>query len=177
MVSVCACSGQPIMLDETTNIAFLSGTSVVQDAGARDGACIFRSAAASGGTMWFGPYTAIPAGNYLVSFRMKVASNASGAPLIYLDVSSPTPGLVFSPLHITPNMFSKSGAWEIFTIPVTIPHGAQALEFRGLGFQSGVTDLSLDYIEINRGDVAGIYTPDFALTNNGRLGIGMGQPK
>ncbi|SES20108.1 hypothetical protein [Pedobacter rhizosphaerae] len=173
-----ACSrAQIIFLDENKNLTRVAETVLLADQTAQDGQCIFRPASAVSSTMWYGPYLPLSAGQYLVSFRLKVASNASTAAVLSVDIVSASGAETYGGMWIAPNMFKNSNSWELFTIPVTIPNGITNLEVRGITFQTGITDVSLDYVQISPAGINGIYTSDFTLTNKGDLGLGTMSPK
>ena len=168
---------QIIFLDENKNLTRITETVLLADQTAQDGQCIFRPAGAGSNVMWYGPYMPLPAGQYLVSTRLKVASNTATAALLRIDVVSASGAEIYGGIWIAPNMFKNSNSWELFTIPVTIPNGISNLEVRGISFQTGITDVSLDYIQISPAGINGIYTSDFTLSNKGDLGLGTTSPK
>ncbi|WP_443946582.1 hypothetical protein ACJVDH_05585 [Pedobacter sp. AW1-32] len=164
--------------DETQSIAVLApNNQVVADASANGGSCIFRSASTPSETMWFGPYAELPGGNHNVSFRLKVSDNSSSAGVIFIDVVSSQGGSIYARLWVKPNMFKQANTWEFITLPVNIPNNVSGIEFRGLNFQSGIANLSLDYIQVTPGNSQGIYASDFTLTNSGMMGLGTSTPK
>ena len=162
---------------DENSLAKEAGTVIVQDAAANGGAFIFRPASAPSATMWFGPYSALKGGSYLFQFRMKVASNASSAYLLHLDIVSAYGGTVYASLDIRPNMFKNSNEWQLIAIPVSIPDNISNYEIRGVGFQSGVTDVSLDYVSLIPGSINSNYSNDFTITGAGQVGIGTTSPE
>lgn len=158
------------VVDES-NLAFGSGTSVVSDPTANGGNAIFRASAAGSSNMWWGPYVHLQGGSYLIQFRLKVASNTLSSSLLNLDVVDNYGATSYGLLSISPNMFRNSNEWQVFTIPVQIPDNNNYIEIRGLGFQGGITDVSLDYINIMPGDARGLYSNEYTVTGNGAVGI------
>jgi len=152
-------------------------TTVVQDLTAHEGAAIYRSASAPGNTMWFGPYESIQPGNYLVQFRMKVSSNQSASLLLTADLVSSAGGYIHGSIDIKPNMFRNNNEWQLFTLPIQIIGNISNFEIRGMAFQTGVTDVYLDYITLLPGDSRGFYSKDFTVTGKGSVGIGTPDPK
>jgi len=159
------------------NLARPDGTSIVSDPTAFRGNAIFRPSTANSNTFWYGPYSHLQGGNYLIQFRMKVSSNFSDALLLTIDIVSFSGAGRFGSLDIKPNMFRNSNEWQVFTIPVQIPDNINDWEIRGIDFRGGITDISLDYITITPGDARGFYSPEFTVTAKGSVGIGTTDPK
>jgi hypothetical protein len=156
-------------------LALAGGTTLVSDPSAQGGSAIFRPASSSSDTYWFGPYTNIPAGSYTVQVRLKVASNAPDAFLFVIDISNPSGG-TYANLDIKPNMFRESNRWQIFSFPVIVPVATTQLEFRGMAFQSGITDVFLDYVNVVQSDTRGFYSNEYTLDGMGNMGIGTNSP-
>lgn len=152
------------------------GTNIVEDLTAHHRSAIYRSASAASNTIWFGPYKPIQSGNYLVQFRMKVGSNQSSSLLFTADVVSSSGGYYYGSIDIKPNMFRKDNEWQLFIIPVQIIGNINDFEIRGISFQTGVTDVFLDYITLVPGDARGFYSKDFTVTGHGIVVIGTANP-
>lgn len=159
------------------NLTLTDGTSIVEDLTAHDRSAIYRSASTAGNTIWFGPYKQIQPGNYLVQFRLKVGSNQSSSLLFTADVVSSSGGYYYGSIDIKPNMFRNNNEWQLFTMPVQIIGNINDFEIRGISFQTGVTDVFLDYIILVPGDARGFYSKDFTVTGNGNVSIGIADPK
>ncbi|WP_158800292.1 hypothetical protein [Pedobacter sp. L105] len=159
------------------NLPLDPGSSIITDVTAQGGVAIFRSASAPSGTFWYGPYKHFLGGNYLIQFRMKVASNLSNLPLLNLDVFSISNGLEYGVITIKPSDFRISNGWQLFTIAVQIPDNVPDIELRGTSFFSGITDVSMDNVTILPGDVRGLYSNEFTITGTGKVGIGTVDPK
>ena len=127
----------------------LSGGTSVTDAKATHGNAYQRLSTSSSGTMWFGPYTTFPPGNYIAHFRLKVASNSSTSTIIYIDVTNS----VSSGINVSPSQFAASNQYKYFKIPFIIENSSASVELRGLSFVSGITDLYFDHILILPGEV------------------------
>ena len=153
------------------------GTLQVADATANGGAVLMRPASAGGGTFFYGPYTSLKGGDYLVQFRLKVASNAGSSVLFNVDLVSSAGGVVHNRLEIRTDMFKNSNQWELITMPVQLADNISGYEVRGVGFSGGVTDVYLDYVNVVPGTVMNVYSDDFTISGNGNVGIGTFNPK
>lgn len=153
------------------------GGSLVSDPTAKGGTAMFRSTSSGNNTFWYGPYNHIPAGNYIMQVRLKVSSNQVDSRLLTLDVNNGANGYVFASLPIKPNMFKTSNEWQIFSFPFQIPESGTMTELRGVGFQSGLTDIYMDYVNIVPDDSKGIYSDDLTIDGNGNVGIHTATPK
>lgn len=163
--------------DETTGLNKESETLIVNDVTANKGTCLFRPATASLTTFWYGPYVHIPAGNYLVQFRMKVASNASSSVLVDLDVVGDHGGAAFRQFGLKPNMFKSSGEWQLISLPVAIPDNFTNIEIRGMTFRPGITDVYFDYVQVVPSDTKGIFSDELTISGNGNVGLGTTSPR
>ena len=120
-------------------------STTVGNSDATNGNAKRRLATAPGGTMWYGPYTTIPAGTYIAHFRLKVADNSSGAQILTIDVTNVVSA---GGVAIRPNAFAASNRYQYFKIPFTVTDPTSVIEFRGLSFVGGVTDIYLDHVMI-----------------------------
>lgn len=172
-------SQQPLLTDyqfDESNLAYLHfGATLIDDASASGGKAIYQTTNGAS-TFWFGPYSQIKGGQYLVSFRLKVSSNASNLSFCYLDLVGLSGGQNFKSLPIKPSMFKNSNEWQLISFPVNIPNGVNDLEVRCIGFQTGISDLYLDYITIKPFDLQGYYSSSIAIEANGKVGIGTSNP-
>jgi hypothetical protein len=116
------------------------------DAKATNGNAKKRASGASSNTFFYGPYATLPAGNYVAGFRMKVTSNASSSRIVSIDVSNVT--ATSGAGALAPNNFTSSDAYQYFKIYFTVANPSAQIEFRGLSFVSGITDIFLDHILI-----------------------------
>jgi hypothetical protein len=118
----------------------------VTDAQATNGDAKRRLSSAPSTTFFYGPYTTIPAGTYIAYFRLKVTSNASASNILYMDITNVIiPG---GGITINPNSFTTSNRYQYFKIPFIVTDPTNVIEFRGLSFVSGITDLFLDHVMI-----------------------------
>lgn len=175
--SIFSQDAMPIFRWDERNLTLTEGTNIVEDLTAHDCSAIYRSASAASNTIWFGPYKPIQSGNYLVQFRLKVSSNQSSSLLFTADVVSSSGGYYYGSIDVKPNMFRKDNEWQLFTMPVHIIGNINDFEIRGISFQTGITDVFLDYITLVPGDARGFYSKDFTVTGNGNVSIGIADPK
>jgi hypothetical protein len=122
---------------------------------------------------------------------MKVASNSSTSNLGQIDIiGTNTLGSAFS---ITPNMFETSNRYQYIDIPFTVNGSSANIEFRGIGFNSGITTTYLDHIivrplakdythlipESKTFNVYyhGVATPRFTINTSGNIGVGVASPR
>ena len=118
----------------------------VSDAQATNGDAKRRLSSAPSTTFFYGPYTTIPAGTYIAYFRLKVTSNASASNILYMDITNVIiPG---GGITINPNSFTTSNRYQYFKIPFIVTDPTNVIEFRGLSFVGGITDIFLDHIMI-----------------------------
>jgi hypothetical protein len=116
------------------------------DAKATNGNAKKRASGASSNTFFYGPYITLPAGNYVAGFRMKVTNNSSSSRIVSIDVSNVT--ATSGAGALAPNNFTSSDAYQYFKIYFTVANPSAQIEFRGLSFVSGITDIFLDHILI-----------------------------
>ena len=168
-------SSLPSYFFDESSLALESQTSIVSDPTANGGNAIRRLATSSNNAMWYGPYTSMKGGDYLVQVRLKT-SNGSSASVFFIDVVSHSGNITYASLDIKPSMFKESGKWQLFTLPVQLPEGIADYEVRGVGFQTGVADIYLDYINIIPGGITGTTSSDFTINSKGDVGIGTTTP-
>jgi hypothetical protein len=180
-VIFCRCFAQgsisTVFQDESNGLNVIEGTTMVSDAKANGGTCMFRSAGAAGGTFWAGPYISVSAGSYLFQVRIKVSSNSSSSNLFLLDIVSQYGIVMHGGLWITPNMFKTNNEWQLITIPVSIPHGITNLEMRGMNFQPGITDVYIDYVQLIPLGFSSFYSEELTISGKGDVGIGTITPR
>jgi hypothetical protein len=157
---------------DESKLALNSGTTTTGDVTADGGTAIVRTASQSSGGMWYGPYITLPAGNYIVQYRVKVSSNTSSATLITLDATNAIGANSYGRIVVHPNDFRASGDWELFSLPITVDNNQTNIEFRGLNFASGITDFYLDYVNVLPGDTRGYSSSQLSISPNGNIGIG-----
>ena len=116
----------------------------VTDAKATNGTAKKRASGASSNTFFYGPYHTLPAGNYVAGFRMKVANNSSSSRIVSIDVSNVV--AVSGASALAPNNFASSDTYQYFKIYFTVADPTAQIEFRGLSFVTGITDIFLDHI-------------------------------
>lgn len=166
-----------IFQDESNGINANQGTTIISDAKANGGTCMFRPATAVASAVWYGPYVSVMAGDYLVQARIKVSSNTSTSNLFVIDVVSQAGAVTHSAMVISPIMFKASDHWQIITFPVAIPHGITNLEIRGMAFQPGVTDVYFDYAQLIPSSLPGLFSEELTISGKGDIGIGTTTPK
>jgi hypothetical protein len=162
---------------DENKLTLTSGTSTVSDSTADGGIAVERKAGQSSGGMWYGPYVNLPGGNYIVQYRVKVASNASTSAVITLDATSNSGRNSYGSIVVHPTDFRASGDWETFSLPIKIDNNQDGIEFRGLNFNTGITDFYLDYVNVIPGDVRGFVSQQFTVIPNGKVGIGTAAPR
>jgi hypothetical protein len=164
---------------DETKLALTTGTVTVSDSTADAGIAMQRTASQGAGTVWFGPYITLPAGNYTVQYRVKVASNTSPHVVITLDAVNAVNmvgAASYGHIEVHPSDFRSSGDWETFSLPITVANNDSNIEFRGINFVPGITDFSLDYVNVIPGDVRGYSSPQLTFVPNGNVGIGTTAP-
>jgi len=166
-----------IFQDESNGLNANQGTTIISDAKANGGTCMFRPATAAASAIWFGPYVSVMAGDYLVQARIKVSSNTSTSGLFAIDVVSQAGAVTHSAMVISPIMFKASDHWQIITFPVAIPHGITNLEIRGMAFQPGITDVYFDYAQLIPSSLPGLFSEELTISGKGDIGIGTITPK
>lgn len=104
-----------------------------------------RATSPSQNTFWFGPYDALPPGNFTVSFRLKVSSLVN-EPVVTLDVL--TQGKIIATTdRIHSSDFAEAGVWQNFTLQFELKQPVLDIEFRGMDV-TNVTDIYMDYVEV-----------------------------
>lgn len=162
---------------DESKLALYPSTTIVADPTAEGGNAIFKGVNTPSETIWYGPYVNLQAGNYMVQIRLKVSSNSSNTSLFFFDAVSNLGSTIYARLTISPNMFRNSNEWQLFTVPIELPENVSGLELRGMNFQSGITDVWFDYIQILPGDLRGNYSNEFTITGKGEVGIGTSDTK
>jgi len=107
-----------------------------------------------GAILWFGPYTGLPAGKYLLTLRLKVVAHGNIRavdPVLRIDVYGFISGTSFLRKTIY-YIEVKSGDWLNISLIIDIPR-ADKFEFRGFSMGKPVT-IYLDLITIKQ---LGIY--------------------
>jgi hypothetical protein len=122
-------------------------------------------------TAWYGPYTPLQAGSYLVQVRLKVSDNSSNVIFGRLDLSSNTTG-VAGYRDIRPSDFYKAGEWQIFEFVAVVPSNVTDIEARCMDFKYSYTDLYVDYISLTR--LGEFSRADFFVTGSGNSNVGIG---
>lgn len=114
------------------------------------GKMIQRLSTAPDNTMWYGPYTTIPGGNYWALYRLKVTNNSSSDIFLRVDAYCARGGgytlLGYKDLH--PNDFAAPNTWQIFAVPVEIRNNDTLIELRGMGFIHGKTTVCCDWVAL-----------------------------
>ena len=118
----------------------------VTDTAATNGNAKRRLSSAASTTFFYGPYTTIPAGTYIAYFRLKVTNNSSSSSILYMDITNVViPG---GGVTIAPNSFAASNRYQYFKIPFIVTDPTAIIEFRGLSFVGGITDIFLDHVMV-----------------------------
>jgi hypothetical protein len=161
----------------------------VSDSQASDGAAAVRYSSEGNNTFFYGPYTTLEPGSYVAKFRLKVASNASGSFIGYIDVSGTN--VSGTDVSLRPNMFPTGGDYYYIDVPFTCNGSASGIEFRWIDWRSGITDTYLDHILItSQAREDKVYVPDggnytiyeaqlprlFIANGTGNVGIGTTSP-
>jgi subtilisin family serine protease/outer membrane protein assembly factor BamB len=88
---------------------------------------------------------------YVATFRLKVSSNVSANPVVYVDVTY-NAGTVLQSRSIRASDFAQSDAWQNFQLTFFVPRSlTYGLEFRVQNWNNGVTDAYVDRISVSHG--------------------------
>ena len=97
-------------------------------------------------TMWFGPYTFLPKGNYSVIFNLRVSPvPPPSVPVIRLDAVWNSSNSILTERTVLSNDFVNGTG--VFTLNISISHPIFDLEFRGT-YPTNMTTLTLDGITV-----------------------------
>jgi hypothetical protein len=105
----------------------------------------------------FGPWTtqewndtSMLGNNYTAYFRLKVTSNVSSSNVVYIDTAYDC-GTVLDSMTIQANNFTSPNTWQEFQLSFTLPDSLTCgLEFRLQNKNNGVTDISADYVLLEK---------------------------
>ena len=98
-------------------------------------------------TIWFGPYTILPPGYYIVVFRIKFLNITNlNTRIITLDVTSNSGSKILAFLNIFPQDV-KEDTWVEITIPLYITSYEYYVEFRGVNAKREAI-IFLDYVKV-----------------------------
>ncbi|MEM2569197.1 MAG: DUF2079 domain-containing protein [Candidatus Bathyarchaeia archaeon] len=106
---------------------------------------VFKVSSTSTKVIWYGPYVALPPGNYTARFRIKVDQILNGK-LIDLEVYSRYAGRI-ALRSIYGEEISGSSMWHTFYVAFNLKSRVSDVEFRGVSSGNNVT-ICLDYIEV-----------------------------
>jgi hypothetical protein len=137
---------------ESSMITKPSGTAVYTDATAAGGYCIRRLSAAATADMWDFIDAVRPGadavGTHYIYLRMKVASNVSPNTVLTLAVWDENASSNVTTCSLKPDMFRASDAWQFVSMRLDGVRGHE-YKIRGNSFQTGITDVYLDWIGVS----------------------------
>ena len=96
---------------------------------------------------WFGPYVALPPGNYIATFRIKIDQSAS-AYLLTLDIASDKGRVILGRRYLY-GFEIEPGKWTNITVAFSMDELWTDVEFRGMRV-SNFTNIYFDYVEIRQ---------------------------
>lgn len=124
-------------------------TTVIEDQTSTSKKVLLHNASSGfGDTFWYGPYIAVPPGEYEVKFVLKIA-NITNAHVLSLDIYDYSEDKILVQSVLTGYNFSEADTWQEFTLRFKLNEPASQVEFRGT-LVSNATDVYLDYIVINQ---------------------------
>ena len=137
---------------EAEDLPHTTGEAYAADELSNRRAMAFNPAVHAPGYIAYGQYLELPAGDYQVNFRMKVADSpdipakAWNHIAVFLDAYSTQEGIAAEKIvRLDPQQRGQFGRHVIYSMPVSLPR-AQTLEFRAKA--TGYAPISLDAIEI-----------------------------
>jgi uncharacterized membrane protein len=83
------------------------------------------------GMFWHGPYVALPKGNYIARYWLRLDKAYDGT-LIDIDVATNAGLNVLKFLTLSGSNFEKIGEWQSFDIEFTLQNDTNTVEFRGI---------------------------------------------
>ena len=130
------------------NLAYFNATVIDDPTAISQKALLHNASSGSEGTFWYGPYIAMPPGEYEATFRLKIA-NLTDKYILSLDVYDTSKNQILITSILTGYNFSQPNTWQEFTLPFKLDEPTLQVEFRGMAV-SNATDVYLDNIIVNQ---------------------------
>jgi hypothetical protein len=97
--------------------------------------------------IWYGPYKALPPGEYNITFQLMTSNNNANNTL-NLDVSANGGGIILASKTIDGSYFNNKNKWENITLTVNLTNFYSYVEFRGFSsYWNGTISLKGIYVE------------------------------
>ncbi|MEM2099477.1 MAG: DUF2079 domain-containing protein [Candidatus Bathyarchaeia archaeon] len=97
------------------------------------------------GTFWHGPYTFLPAGNYIAKFHLKLDKDYTGI-LLDIDVAINS-GKTIKSYTVTSSDFEEIDKWQTFDVKFTLQSDTEKVEFRGVNVRD-LAPISFALVEV-----------------------------
>jgi len=139
-------NGSPMGITQSMSrerIVFDAAEFVAPDERIEDGRLIDAGGTTSS-TVWFGPYTALPAGNYTATFRVATRGGGSNESIAAVDVAVGDEPRVVTRREVTP----VKGIQNV-TVPFMLAEPRNGIEFRG--FRTGNGTIAFESVVVRSG--------------------------
>ena len=99
------------------------------------------------GTLWYGPYTSLPKGNYTAKFWIDLYRSQVG-PLLELEVTSNLGQVLIADSIIYDSNFTKTQSWQSFELNFSLAKNSDSIEFPGIALSQSA-QLSFLLVEVH----------------------------